>query len=115
MEVYVENNVSGKGKWIPLPQPPKALQECLDKYNLTSDGEYQLSYIRGELIYMQQCVGNLFLLNQKLFRYLKLSPKRQSEIVDCAYDEGISFEEALYEYVQGEGDIFGTGKFNTEV
>ena len=99
MEVYVENNMTGQGKWIPLPQSPKALQECLDRNKLTDDGEYQLSYIRGELIYMQQCVGNLFLLNQKLIKYLKFSKKRQEEIVGFAYDEGISFEEALYEYV----------------
>ena len=99
MEVYVENIMTGKGKWIPLPQTPKALTENLDRNYLTADGEYQLSCIRGELINTQDCVGNLFVLNQKLFQYQRLSRNRQEELIDTAYEEGISFEEALYEYM----------------
>ena len=95
MEVYVENNVTGVGRWISIPQSSSSLMKELSKYKLISNGEYQLTCIKLNNFDIQPCVGNLFVLNQKLSKYIKLPEKMQNSICDYSYNNGISFEEAV--------------------
>ena len=94
MEVYIENCLKGRGKWIQLPMARLKLMSEVDK--ISEDGEYQLSRIKINDFNIQECVGNLYSLNTKIQIYDTLSDSERDEINAYAEDSGISFEEALY-------------------
>ena len=99
MEVYVENNITGKGLWIALPLAAGELADFLDRNHLTDEGEYQLTALSFRNLPPQECTGNLFLLNQKIQRFFRLSYKQQLKLVDFSFEEGISIETALFQYL----------------
>lgn len=99
MEVYVENNVTGKGIWIALPLPSKELADCLDRNHLTHEGEYQLTALSFRNLPPQECTGNLFILNQKVQRFFGLPDRQQNRLLELSFEEGISIETALYQYL----------------
>lgn len=95
MEVYLENCYRGKGIWTKVPQPVEMLKQAIQQ--VSEAGEYQLSRIRINNFDVQVCVGNLFTLNKKLFRYEQLSEEEKQQILEYSYDSGLSFEETLYQ------------------
>lgn len=99
MQVYVENNVTGKGLWIALPQPKHDLINCLDTNHLTADGEYQMTALSFDNFPIQECTGNLFQLNQKMQRYLNLPDWQKELLLHLAFEKGISIETALIQYL----------------
>ena len=99
MEVYVENNVTGAGRWLAIPQNSSTLMYVLIKHKLSSNGEYQLTYIKLDNFDIQPCVGNLFILNKKLSKYIKLPEKVQSTIYEYSFNNGITFEEAVCKFL----------------
>ena len=99
MEVYVENCLKGNGQWLEVPQSRECLMRELDERHLSEDGEYQLTRIRITPFDIQECVGNLFVLNRKLYLYEKLTDEKKQEVMQYAWDEGISFEDALYAFL----------------
>lgn len=99
MEVYIANNISGKGLWVTLPKKAEKLLEYLDKNELTDGGEYQMTRIRGRGILEQDCVGNLFQINKLLKKLVLLPVCEQNLIEQFASDNGILFEEALQYYL----------------
>ena len=94
MEVYIENCLKGASKWIRLPMARLKLMSEIDK--ISEDGEYQLTRIKINDFNIQECVGNIYALNDKIQIYNTLSDSEKDEINVYAEDTGLSFEEALY-------------------
>lgn len=100
MEVYVQNNLTNKGKWIELPLHRKTLQKILEEEELvTEEGEYETILLKIWYLPPQPCVQNLFLLNQKVKSFYELTQAMQEAIIKTSLDEGISVEEALFTYL----------------
>lgn len=99
MEVYITNNVSGKGLWVALPKTTQELLLFLEQNQLTDNGEYQMTSLRINPLPKQECTGNLFLLNQKAVRYEHLPEREKETLLSIAFEEGISIEDAFYQYL----------------
>ncbi|MBE5851900.1 MAG: hypothetical protein E7299_02960 [Lachnospiraceae bacterium] len=99
MEVYITNNVSGKGLWVALPKTTQELLLFLEQNQLTDNGEYQMTSLRINPLPQQECTGNLFLLNQKAIQFEYLPDGEKENLLSLAFDEGISIEEAFYQYL----------------
>lgn len=99
MDVYLTNNLTGRGLWISLPQSKEVLLNVLDKNNLTTEGEYQMTSLRYGYLPPQECTGNLFLLNQKVRSFDRLPEWQKEKLLRIAFDEGISIETALLQYL----------------
>lgn len=97
MEVYLENCFRGTGIWTKVPQSPSLLQKAVEQIS-EAGGEYQFTRIKINDFDIQPCCGNLFTLNKKLLRFEQLDEEEQQQIRDYEFNEGISFEEALYVY-----------------
>lgn len=100
MEVYVENNVTGKGRWIELPLHTKTLGKILREEHLeTEEGEYQTFFLKTWNLPPQPCNENLFLLNKKVKAFYEMSQVMQESIIVSSLDEGITIENALFTYL----------------
>lgn len=99
MDVYLTNNLTGRGLWVSLPQSRTALLDTLDKNYITQDGEYQMTALRLGYLPEQECTGNLFLLNQKVRNFDRLPMWQKERLLQIAFNEGISIETALFQYL----------------
>ena len=98
--VYVENNVTGRGSWIPLPLPEKELFSLLEeKHIISSDGTYQMSLLKYENFPPQEATGNLFTLNQNVIRFENLPDEQKEILLSIAFSEGISIETAFHYFL----------------
>ena len=98
MKVYVENNVTGRGNWVPLPLPKKELRSLLEeKHIISSDGTYQMSLLQYESFPPQEATGNLFSLNDKVANFENLPDEQKSLLLSIAFSEGLSLE-TVFDY-----------------